>query len=159
MSVFPIKSRNRLDFVIKGHLCTLRYKLYFIHDMLVVKLHRTNTLVISNYSAPVIILPWEIVTYLYVSHQNTRLSCVTISDVLDPWQITCQSFSTHWSQLGFTDLPERVRKCTDWKWIQSHVPDLILLESTLTREKELMKKCLIHERLRQLSWLQVFGPK
>jgi len=129
--------------------------LYFIKDMLVVKLHHTNTLVISNYSAPVIILPWEIMTYLYVCHQNIRLSCITISDVLDPWQ----SFSTHWSQLGFTDLPERVFKCTDWKRLQSPGPDLILLESTLTREKKLIKKCLIHERLRQLSWLQVFGPK
>jgi hypothetical protein len=62
-------------------------------------------------------------------------------------------------QLGFTDLPERFRKCTGYKRVQSPAPDLILLESTLTREKKLVKKCTIHERLRQLSWLQVFGPK
>lgn len=141
---------------LKVIVCTLRYKLCFIQDILVGKLHRTITLVISNYNAPVIFLPWEIVTYLYVSHQNTRLSCVTISDVLGPCQITCQSFSTHCSKLGFTDPPERVRKCTDWKRVQSPAPDLILLESTVTREKKPIKKCLIHERLRQLSWLQVF---
>jgi hypothetical protein len=41
------------------------FVLYFIQDMLFGKLNRSNTLVISNYeyNTPIIIRPWEIVTY------------------------------------------------------------------------------------------------